>query len=103
MQGNILSTNQLGEAYPFVHATSLRSDMGAGSSQPQSGSTSPSFVMCTAISSTGVIAIGTADGRVIIGSEGTRGNAKKKSRKWNGLSFDESKATLAANGPIVAL
>jgi hypothetical protein len=63
----------------------------------------PPFIMSMAMSNTGVLAAGTADGHLWIGFGGEKGSAsKKKAKKWEGL--DESKALLikVAEGPIVA-
>ncbi|KAF8077662.1 WD40-repeat-containing domain protein, partial [Lyophyllum atratum] len=69
---------------------------------------SPPFVMSTAISSTGIIAAGTADGRLLIGCGGykpakPRGGKKKRSKKWEGLDEEEELIIKIAEGPIVAL
>lgn len=69
---------------------------------------SPPFVMSTAISSTGIIAAGTADGRLLMGCGGykppkPKGGKKKRSKKWEGLDEDEEIITKIAEGPIVAL
>jgi hypothetical protein len=64
----------------------------------------PPFIMSMAMSNTGVLAAGTADGHLWIGFGGEKGPAsKKKAKKWEGL--DESKALLikVAEGPIVAM
>ncbi|KAF9479303.1 WD40 repeat-like protein [Pholiota conissans] len=64
----------------------------------------PPFIMSMAMSSTGVLAAGTADGHLWIGFGGEKGSAsKKKAKKWEGL--DENKALLikVAEGPIVAV
>ncbi len=61
-----------------------------------------------AVSSTGVVAAGTADGRLLIGFGGEKGSTadaktKKKAKRWNGLDQDESLIIKVAEGPIVAL
>ncbi|KAK0490864.1 hypothetical protein IW261DRAFT_1547159 [Armillaria novae-zelandiae] len=56
---------------------------------PASGSMSfsPPFILCTALSTTGVIAAGTADGHIWLGRGGMRVPSKgKKTRKWNARS-----------------
>ncbi|KAG6876465.1 hypothetical protein C0993_002855 [Termitomyces sp. T159_Od127] len=71
---------------------------------------SPPFIVSIAISSTGIIAAGTADGRLMIGCGGYKapkgkdsGGKKKRSRKWDGLDNDEEVVTKIAEGPLVAL
>ncbi|KAE9409457.1 hypothetical protein BT96DRAFT_806325, partial [Gymnopus androsaceus JB14] len=68
---------------------------------------SPPFVMSTAFSSTGILAAGTADGRLWIGLGGqktpSKSKARAKSRKWNGLKDDEQVCTKVADGPVVAM
>ncbi|KAG6910284.1 hypothetical protein DXG01_011681 [Tephrocybe rancida] len=69
---------------------------------------SPPFIMSTTISSTGIIAAGTADGRLFIGSGGykapqSKSGKKKRSRKWEGLNENREYITKEAEGPIVAL
>jgi len=70
-------------------------------------SLSPPFVMSTAFSSTGILAAGTADGRLWIGLGGqktlSKSKARAKSRKWNGLKDDEQVCTKVADGPVVAM
>ncbi|KAF9053919.1 WD40 repeat-like protein [Hymenopellis radicata] len=56
---------------------------------------SPPFVLCLAISSNGLIAAGTADGR------GIKRPSKKKSRKWNGLDSRHTISRVLSTGPIV--
>jgi hypothetical protein len=78
---------------------------------PESGvSLSPPFILSTAVSSTGIIAAGTADGRIWIGTGGEKcpaasgsGGKKKKSRKWEGLKEDEGLSMKIAEGPVVGL
>ncbi|KAG5642878.1 hypothetical protein DXG03_001920 [Asterophora parasitica] len=90
-EGKILSTRRI-PPYAVVGGMSL----------------SPPFVMSTAISSTGLIAAGTADGRLYIGCGGykvpkAKGSNKKRSRKWEGLKDDEEVIIKIAEGPIVAV
>lgn len=63
--------------------------------------------MSTAFSSTGILAAGTADGRLWIGLGGQKGSvknkAKAKSRKWNGLKDEEHLCIKVADGPVVAM
>ncbi|KAF9558000.1 hypothetical protein CPC08DRAFT_736537 [Agrocybe pediades] len=70
---------------------------------------SPPFIMSLAVSVTGVLAAGTADGRLWIGFGGekspntTAKSSKKKAKKWDGLNEDESLLIKVAEGPIVAM
>lgn len=71
---------------------------------------SPPFIVSIALSSTGIIAAGTADGRLMIGCGGYKMpkgkeslGKKKRSRKWDGLNGDEEVITKVAEGPLVAL
>ncbi|KAF5389952.1 hypothetical protein D9757_003629 [Collybiopsis confluens] len=73
-------------------------------------SLSPPFIMSTAMSSNGILAAGTADGRLWAGLGGQKGlvskskSKAKRSRKWNGLSDEDGiLCTKVADGPIVAL
>ncbi|KAK0468195.1 WD40-repeat-containing domain protein [Desarmillaria tabescens] len=73
---------------------------------PTNGSMSfsPPFVLCTALSATGVIAAGTADGHIWLGHGGMKVPSKgKKSRKWNGLDAEKASLHKLADGPVVAL
>lgn len=80
-------------------------------SPPESGvSLSPSFVLSTAVSSTGIVAAGLADGRVWIGIGGEKrpaasgsGGKQKRSRKWEGLKENEGLSVKIAEGPVVGL
>lgn len=68
---------------------------------------SPPFVLSSAMSSTGLIAVGTADGRSWLGGGGEKipgaGTKKKRSRKWEGLRDEESIEVKIAEGPVVAV
>ncbi|KAF8163623.1 WD40-repeat-containing domain protein [Crassisporium funariophilum] len=69
-------------------------------------SMSPPFIMSMAMSSAGVLAAGTADGRLWIGFKGERipgKGPKKKSKKWEGLDANEALMIKVAEGPIVAM
>lgn len=62
------------------------------------------------MSSTGVLAAGTADGRLWIGFKGDKASKsnpgkgpKKKSKKWEGLDEDEALLIKVAEGPVVAM
>lgn len=76
---------------------------------PSSGvSLSPPFILSLSISSTGIIAAGTADGRLYIGFGGeksseTTGNQQRRQRKWKGLKIDDRIVASVAEGPIVGL
>ncbi|KAG1771706.1 hypothetical protein EDD22DRAFT_976708 [Suillus occidentalis] len=82
-----------------------RFDLGTSPLSESSGvSMSPPFVLSSAVSPSGILAVGTADGRVwkISGvSSGT--SVKKKRRKWEGLKQDEAFTADVGHGPIVAL
>ncbi|KDR73652.1 hypothetical protein GALMADRAFT_280791 [Galerina marginata CBS 339.88] len=70
---------------------------------------SPPFIMSMAMASTGVLAAGTADGRLWIGFGGEKGSnteakgSKKKAKKWEGLGEDKTLLIKVAEGPIVAI
>jgi hypothetical protein len=53
------------------------------------------------MSSNGVLAVGTADGRVWVGLGGEKG--KNKSRKWNGLAPDSALEIHVIDGPVVGM
>ncbi|RDB22274.1 WD repeat-containing protein 53 [Hypsizygus marmoreus] len=87
--GNILSSHKV-SSYTTIGGMAL----------------APPFVMSMAISSTGLVVAGTADGRVWIGCGGYKkpaSKAAKKKRKWEGLNSDEATEIKVAEGPIVAL
>ncbi|KAF8559633.1 WD40 repeat-like protein [Imleria badia] len=75
---------------------------------PSSGvSLSPPFIISLSISPTGIIAAGTADGRLYIGTSGEKsseaGDRQRRQRKWNGLKMDGRIVADVAEGPIVGL
>ena len=76
---------------------------------PSSGiSLSPPFILSLSMSASGLIAAGTADGRVWIGGGGEKRSGvasgkKKRNRKWEGLKDDEAFTTKIAEGPVVAV
>ncbi|KAI0362404.1 WD40 repeat-like protein [Trametes cingulata] len=71
-------------------------------------SLSPPFVLSISISSTGLLAASTADGRVWLGGGGekrpasSQGGKKKRSRKWEGLKEEEGRWLQVAEGPVVS-
>lgn len=65
---------------------------------------SPPFIISSAISPSGVLAAGTADGRIWLGFGGEkRMHTKKRSKKWDGLSEEGEVAQKITDGPIVAM
>ncbi|TFK55066.1 hypothetical protein OE88DRAFT_1653702 [Heliocybe sulcata] len=86
---------------------SLLSRFDITASPPSSGvSLSPPFILAMALSTSGVMAVGTADGRVWIGTGGEKGHPsakKKRSRKWEGLREDEGVWLSVAEGPVVGV
>ncbi|KIM48722.1 hypothetical protein M413DRAFT_15055 [Hebeloma cylindrosporum] len=69
---------------------------------------SPPFIMSMAMSTTGVLAAGTADGRLWLGFGGERPasggkGTNKKAKKWEGLEENEALLIKVAEGPIVAM
>lgn len=68
----------------------------------------PPFVVSTALSSTGLFAAGTADGRLWIGCGGqkrpsSKASKKKKTKKWGGLNKEEEVVIKIAEGPLAAM
>ncbi|KAI0273585.1 WD40-repeat-containing domain protein [Gloeopeniophorella convolvens] len=66
-------------------------------------SLSPPFVLCLAVSITGAVAAGTADGQLWVGLGGDKRVSIKKSRKWEGLREEMGLSCKVADGPIVTL
>ncbi|KAJ6525621.1 WD40-repeat-containing domain protein [Mycena capillaripes] len=91
MQGTVLSRRDI-PPFPIADGMSL----------------SPPFVMSAAIATTGVMAAGTADGRLWLGFGGEKGSQtnsakKKRTRKWDGFNADDEHLEKVAEGPIVAI
>ncbi|PIL24234.1 hypothetical protein GSI_13987 [Ganoderma sinense ZZ0214-1] len=88
-QGNILSRYDITTPTPSEGATV---------------SLSPPFVHSLSMSTTGLIVIGTADGRVWLGGGGEKrpDGKKKRSRKWDGLREDDGIWLQVADGPVVS-
>ncbi|PPQ63258.1 hypothetical protein CVT24_006783 [Panaeolus cyanescens] len=90
VQGKTLSRRKL-ESPPTAEGMSL----------------SPPFVMSVAVSSSGILAAGTADGNLLtsFGGERKQGDkgSKKKGKTWGGLEESQSQVRKVAEGPIVAL
>ncbi|KAG1735653.1 WD40-repeat-containing domain protein [Suillus occidentalis] len=79
-----------------------RLDLGTSPLSESSGvSMSPPFILSSAMSPSGILAAGTADGRVWIGTGGEKMSGKR--RKWEGLKQDEAFTADVGHGPIVAL
>ncbi|KAL4077334.1 WD40-repeat-containing domain protein [Scleroderma yunnanense] len=80
-----------------------------GTITPSSGmSMSPPFVVSLSISSTGIIAAGTADGRVYVGTSGEKSHEagagrQKRRRKWEGLRSEGRIIVEVAQGPVTGL
>lgn len=76
-------------------------------------SLSPPFVLAIAVSSRGLIAASTADGRVWLGTRGdksapssasaSKGKGTKRTRKWEGLAESNSIWVHIAQGPVIAV
>lgn len=69
---------------------------------------SPPFILSLSISPTGIIAAGTADGRLYIGTGGEKsseasGSRQGRQRRWKGLKVDGRIIEKVVEGPIVAL
>lgn len=75
--------------------------------EPSAGvSLSPPFVLSLAVSPSGLVAAGLADGRVWLGAGGDRnapGSQKKRVRKWEGLRDADVSVLQIAEGPVVAV
>ncbi|KAF9053018.1 WD40-repeat-containing domain protein [Panaeolus papilionaceus] len=88
--------------FDFAQGKALSRQSAANS---QGMSLSPPFVMSVAVSSSGVLAAGTADGNLLIafGGEKKSGGPKRKTKSWNGLEDAKSQVRKVAEGPIVSL
>ncbi|KAF8635511.1 hypothetical protein AX17_003901 [Amanita inopinata Kibby_2008] len=78
-------------------------------SAPEGGmSLSPPFIASMAVSSTGVLSAGTADGRLWISFAGESpkdksAKSKKSAKHWKGLERDKEHLIKIAEGPVVAM
>lgn len=92
--------------HDFVQG-SLLSRFDIAATPPSSGvSLSPPFILSISLSTNGLVAVGTADGRVWIGAGGEKtpsAGKKKRSRKWEGLKEDEGLWINVTEGPVVAV
>ncbi|KAI6099904.1 WD40-repeat-containing domain protein [Pisolithus croceorrhizus] len=76
---------------------------------PSSGlAMSPPFILSLGISPSGVLAAGTADGRIYVGTSGeisgdAGGARRNRRRKWEGLRSDGRILVEVAQGPVTAL
>ncbi|KAG9047572.1 hypothetical protein FS837_001977 [Tulasnella sp. UAMH 9824] len=85
--------------------------LGAAPSVSTNTSLSPPFVLCTALSTSGCIAAGTADGRIYVGRKGVVGADGKKLKskgRWRCLLEGEASEGLnfeagVLDGPVVGL
>ncbi|KEP52450.1 WD40 domain protein [Rhizoctonia solani 123E] len=67
-------------------------------------SLAPPFLYSVTIDSNGAMATGTADGRVIVGRGGERGQGDRPNRrKWNGLNIDMVSQYHIAEGPVIGV
>ncbi|CAE6489272.1 unnamed protein product [Rhizoctonia solani] len=67
-------------------------------------SLAPPFLYSVTIDSNGAMATGTADGRVIVGRGGERGQGDRPNRrKWNGLNIDIVSQYHIAEGPVIGV
>ncbi|KAF8136412.1 WD40-repeat-containing domain protein [Boletus edulis] len=94
--------------FDFMQRSMLsRDDLTAA--PPSSGvSLSPPFILSLSMSQTGILAAGTADGRLYVGTGGEKsseasGVRQRRQRKWKGLKMDDRIIADVAEGPIVAL
>nr|VWO98043.1 N/A [Ganoderma boninense] len=108
--GNILSRYDISRCKSTVHAMLIAQwyiFLNAAAPTPSEGATvslSPPFVHSLSVSPSGLIVIGTADGRVWLGGGGEKrpDGKKKRSRKWEGLREDEGIWLQVADGPVVS-
>jgi len=103
-QGTLLSRREFGTSF-LVNRPHIEGHALPIASLPQTSavSLSPPFVLCLSVSSTGTIAVGTADGQIWIGLGGDKRVSVKKTRTWGGLREDMSLSKKIADGPVVAL
>ncbi|KAL5635350.1 hypothetical protein ACGC1H_004218 [Rhizoctonia solani] len=67
-------------------------------------SLAPPFLYSVTIDSNGAMAAGTADGRVIVGRGGEKGQGNRPNRrKWNGLNVDMVAQYHIAEGPVIGV
>nr|GAT60084.1 predicted protein [Mycena chlorophos] len=69
-------------------------------------SLSPPFILSAALTGTGAVAAGTADGRLWVscsGDKSVNSGKKKRSRKWEGLNEEDEILEKIAEGPVVAM
>lgn len=69
---------------------------------------SPPFILSLSVSSTAIVAAGTADGRVYVGTGGERPTEsvtgrQGRQRKWDGLQSDGRIVAEVGLGPVTAL
>ncbi|KAG1771885.1 hypothetical protein EV702DRAFT_634015 [Suillus placidus] len=111
-QRTVLSRFDLGSLTfgVFSYHSFLIFPMSGTSAQSSGVSMSPPFILSSGMSPSGILAAGTADGRVWIGTGGEKmsgvssgTSVKKKRRKWEGLRPDEALTADVGHGPIVAL
>lgn len=88
-----------------IHQKKLLSRFDLTAPAPTSGvSLSPPFVLSIAVSPSGLLAAGIADGRVWLGAGGDKSApSSKRSRKWEGLSSSSGSWVQVADGPVVAV
>ncbi|KAF7323190.1 hypothetical protein HMN09_00099500 [Mycena chlorophos] len=69
-------------------------------------SLSPPFILSAAMTGTGAVAAGTADGRLWVscgGDKSVNSGKKKRSRRWEGLNEEDEILEKIAEGPVVAM
>jgi hypothetical protein len=67
---------------------------------------SPPFIMSLCIALNGIIAAGTADGKLWLGFGGEKmysGSKSKKKSKWGGLDPEQASVVSVAEAPIVVV
>ncbi|CAK5277388.1 unnamed protein product [Mycena citricolor] len=90
--------------FDFVQGTVLSRREIPVAASTEGMSLSPPFLMSAAFGGTGVMAAGTADGRIWVGCGGEKGvKAAKKRRKWDGLDPGHELIEKVSEGPIVAM
>ncbi|KAH6894990.1 hypothetical protein BKA70DRAFT_1375720 [Coprinopsis sp. MPI-PUGE-AT-0042] len=95
--------------HTFLHHDFVTGDLVSQAAVPPRPTTdsnatmTPPFITSFAISSTGVVAAGTACGLLWIGIGGEKRPDQKKTKKWQGLDPNECAAVAAAQGPIASI
>jgi hypothetical protein len=106
IRDEVISKQNLGKPLCIIVLRILNHHTAGLSTQDGKISMSPPFIMSLSVASNGIVAAGTADGKLWLGVGGEKTPSSSKSKKktrWGGLDLEQASVVSIAEAPIVAV